>query len=121
MLALKKLIIVAGLAAASLFATQTTASAQVYSPYYGSGFGYPYGYGWRNLSYQVTNPNGASVGYSITTAPGYYGGYGYGYGTYGSAAYPYAWPSPAFGPGAYSYNYPGVFYTPGNYTFFRTY
>ena len=120
---LKKSLLSAGVAVASVFAAESTADAQViYSPNYGYSnygynFGYPYGYGARNFSYSVTNPNGASVGYSVTTAPGYYGGSGFGYRSY-AAPYPYAWSNPAFGPGAYSYNYPGVFYSPGSYTFY---
>jgi len=114
----RKVCLAAGVAVAPVFASGSTADAQVvYSPSYGYNFGYPYGYGVRNFSYHVTNPNGASVGYSFSTGPGYYGGYGVGYGTYG-ATYPYVWPEPAFGPGAYSYTYPGVFYSPGSYTFY---
>jgi hypothetical protein len=113
----KKLCLTAGVAVASVFASGSTADAQVvYNPYYGYNFGYPYGYGARSFSYSVTNPNGASVGYSVTTAPGYYGGYGVSYGAY--PPYPYAWSTPQFGRGSYTYNYPGVFYSPGSYTFF---
>lgn len=114
----QKLCLAAGVAVAFVFAGDSNAEAQVvYSPYYGYNFGYPYGYGARNFSYSVTNPNGASVGYSVTTAPGYYGGYGLGYGAY-RPTYPYVWPTPEFGRGSYSYMYPGVFYSPGSYTFF---
>lgn len=118
MLPLKKLALACGIAAASLFATTQTADAQLgYGPYYG--YGNPYGglyggFGARNFSYSVVNPNGSSVGYSVTTAPGYYGGYGLGYGYQA----PNVRPNPAFGRGAYSYNYPGVFYRPGTYQFF---
>ncbi|MBA3316458.1 MAG: hypothetical protein H0T47_24635 [Planctomycetaceae bacterium] len=117
---LKKLTIAVGVTAAAVFASADTADAQIgYSPYYGYGnyYGgglYGGGYGVRNFSYSVTNPNGSSVGYSVTTAPGYYGGYGVGYGYQA----PYVYPNPAFGRGAYSYSYPGVFYTPGSYTFY---
>jgi hypothetical protein len=121
---LKTFAVACAVAATSFFGSTNTADAQLaYYPYYNNySYGYPYGYGVRNLSYYVTNPNGSSVGYSIT-APGIYGGYGLGYGGYGYGYgyQPYAYPTPAFGPGSYTYMYPGVFYSPGSYRFFQTY
>ncbi len=117
MTAFKTLALGCGVAVASLFATSHTAEAQLgYGPYYGYGNAYG-GYGVRNFSYNVTNPNGSSIGYSATTAPRYYG-YGAGYNPYYGYR-PNIHSTPAFGPGSYSYSYPGVFYTPGSYTFFR--